>query len=336
MWWSIFRDPIFIPATTSFVSESEGSVSRTESSSKESESNTQSNDESDLEISKSKKARSESSKNRKEITEEVVEEFNENMEEADVNVETKQVDKKRKQGDKRGKKDDKKRKKDDKEGKQADKEGKQDGTEDKQDDKKRNKEKKRKRKSKDNVDGEDRKNRKEKNGKKGKKKSQDTQNETVSKEETKKSLVVVESSSGTESSITKLLTTSFKISDRVLLVTGWGDFFLAQDNNVYFLLDGCLCESNALIQINLSDLDSAEKLDDIDGIVNKIMNLKSTKNVTIESESDGKNLSEASDIGEENSAFSGDMDAPLWELIEGMIELMKTTAKFDKIKSELV
>lgn len=166
---------------------------------------------------------------------------------------------------------------------------------------------------------------------KGKSKSKGKKNkiEGENKDEasiTTKKIVVVESSTGTETSITKLLTTSFKISDRVLLVTEWGDFFLAHDGDKYFLFDGCLCDYDALIQTNLTDLDSSTRLDNVDDVVKKIMLLKGRKNATMKT-------SDTNDVAQ--TTFSGDVDASFWELIEGMIELMKTTAKFDKIKNDL-
>lgn len=173
-------------------------------------------------------------------------------------------------------------------------------------------------------------------GRKGKRKSKDKADHD-GKDAPKQSLVVVESSSGTESSISKLLTTSFKISNRVLLATEWGDFFVAFEGNNYFLIDGCLCDYNALIQINLKELDSSKKITNINGIVSQIMQLKSSKNVTIRSENkDVKGEARSTEIAEVQPPFCSNVDAPMWELIEGMIELMKTTAKFDKIKGELV
>lgn len=202
------------------------------------------------------------------------------------------------------------------------------------------------------VDTEEQTVKKKKKGKKSKQKSGDTAEEQndkkkkqkkgkdklQSKQETKQSLVVVESSSGTETSIVKLLTTSFKISNRVLLVTEWGDFFVAQDTDTYILSDSCLCDYNTLIQINLSDLDSTKRLDSIDSIVDNIMGFKDSKNVprnvTIQP-NEGKEVSQASGFGEVTT-FTGDMEVPMWELIEEMIELMKITAKFDKIRTQAI
>lgn len=161
---------------------------------------------------------------------------------------------------------------------------------------------------------------------------------------TKQSLVVVESSSGTETSIMKLLTTSFKISNRLLLVTEWGDFFVAhQDNDGYFLFDGCLCDTNSLIQIQLTELDSKNKLEDIDDVVKKIMVSKDKIKLnpkkpdkTNQPNQQPNIVAEKTGNGDVKTAFSGDVDASFWELIESMIELMKTTAKFDKIKNDLI
>lgn len=166
---------------------------------------------------------------------------------------------------------------------------------------------------------------------KGKRKSKNKGQTTNGAE--KQSLVVVESSSGTAASITKLLNTSFKISDRVLLVTEWGDFFVVQDTNVYFLCDGCLCDQNALIQMNLTELVSSTKLDSIDGVVEKIMTAKLEPK--IDQEYELGNARTDADVAFSRD-FSCSVDASFWELIEGMIELMKTTAKFDKIKNDLV
>ncbi|KAG4075082.1 hypothetical protein HA402_008147 [Bradysia odoriphaga] len=190
---------------------------------------------------------------------------------------------------------------------------------------------KRSKKLKNEADNGDDAHNKKKRGKKGKKngKGEDKDDKGTSKQ----SLVVVESSSGTETSITKLLTTSFKISDRVLLATEWGDFFVAFENNSYFLVDGCVCDYNALTRINFTEVDSFKRIDSIDGIVSEIMQ---SKNGTLRSKAgDVKDIARSTEIIEVQPPFSSCVDAPMWELIEVMIELMKTTAKFDKIKSEL-
>lgn len=196
---------------------------------------------------------------------------------------------------------------------------------------------KRSKKLKKNDDDDDKDDGKKK--KKGKSKGKDKRNKAKGedkgdKDASKKSLVVVESSSGTEASITKLLTTSFKISDRVLLATEWGDFFVVFENDSYIFVDGCFCDCNALIRINLADLKNFKRVDSIDGIVGEIMQLKG---VSIKSEAvETRDIVRSTEIVEVQPPFSSYMGTPMWELIEGMIELMKTTAKFDKIKSELV
>lgn len=144
-----------------------------------------------------------------------------------------------------------------------------------------------------------------------------------------KKLVVVQSSSGTEASIIKLLNTSFKISDRVLLVTECGDLFVAQDNNEFILCDGCLCDYNALRQINLAELDSSKRIDTIENVVNRIIDLKKSKKLTM-----GSRLSQQSN--DDIVRYGNQMNASFWELMEGMIDLKNLTNKFDEIKNEII
>lgn len=295
----IFFLPL-IPAIASFVSESEASGSK-QSSSKDSESASQSIEDSESQISEDKKSRSKSPKERrskspKKRRSKSPTDQNESREEV-----IDEQDHQRVSNVKDAAEQTEKRKKKSKKNKRKSDKGTDVGN--------------------DGLDS----NGKKRKQKKGKHKVDDK----------KQSLAVVESSSGTETSIMKLLTTSFKICDRVLLVTEWGDFFVAKDNNTYYLCDGCLCDYNALIEIDLNKLDSSSKVDSVDDVVLKIMDLKNSKSVTIQSEpvADGK---EVTLFGGVDTIFSGKMEAPLWELIESIIELMKTTAKFDKIKSELV
>lgn len=299
----------FVLATISFASDSDASESRTESSSKDDDSTEQSDDDSKSEIISSiediddankKERRSKSPKNHKDEEEDTAIN-NEQTDVVDVDdVDGKQIKKKTNSKNK-GKKNKQENEQEDKTDAQSEK------SEKKVKEKSKNKGKKRK------IDEE------------GK-----TEEEVKDKDEannTRKKIVVVESSTGTETSITKLLTTSFKISDRVLLVTEWGDFFLAHDGDKYFLFDGCLCDYNALIQTNLTELDSSTRLDNVDDVVKKILLLKGRKNTTMKT-------SDSNDVAQ--TTFSGDVDSSFWELIEGMIELMKTTAKFDQIKNDLL
>ncbi|XP_037044630.1 uncharacterized protein LOC119080405 [Bradysia coprophila] len=333
-------------STTSFASESETVDSRTDdSSSRTSDSNSQSNDDSDSQGSKTKKSRSKSPKK--------LRENDSDSQASQAKIGRSKSPKNRKEDDsdsqgnlakKDRSKSPKKRKENgsDSQGSQAKKDPEspknlKENNEQTMDvdvkeksKKKRNKEKRSKKLKNEADNGDDGHIQKE-GGKKGKKngKGEDKDDKDTSKQ----SLVVVESSSGTETSISKLLNTSFKISDRVLLATEWGDFFVAFENNSYFLVDGCVCDYNALIRINFTQMDSFKKIDSIDGIVSEIMQ---SKNVTIRSEAgDVKDIARSTEIIEVQPPFSSDVDAPMWELIEGMIELMKTTAKFDKIKNEL-
>lgn len=100
---------------------------------------------------------------------------------------------------------------------------------------------------------------------------------------------------------------------------------MAQDNNSYILLDGCLCDHNTLRQMDLTKMDTSKRIDTIENVVNEIFVLKESKQVGQQSKFTG---GDTYGNGERRSSF--------WELIEGMIELMKTTAKFDKVKKEMI
>jgi len=82
-----------------------------------------------------------------------------------------------------------------------------------------------------------------------------------------------------------------------------------------------------LRQIDLTQLDSSKRIDTIENVVDQIIVLKESK--TMDQNSKRKN-------DEMNTYGNGDVKSSFWELIEGMIELMKTTAKFDKIKNKMI